>query len=289
MTQRWTKLGIIAGGGQLPVQLAQRCQERDDGYHVIRLLGYADQILDDHPGDTCGLAEVGKIIRSLKAAACDAIVMAGLVHRPNFATLRPDWRGAALMPKAVMAARKGDGALLDLLVETFAAEGFFVVGAEEVAGNLRAPLGPLGAISPDEDALSDIRKAAQLVEALGPFDVGQGAVVRNGLVLAVEAAEGTDQMLLRCTNLPEDVKGYEPGQDHGPRGVLLKRPKPGQELRVDLPTIGVRTIKRAAEAGLAGVAVAADAALIIDRDDVVTIADELGLFVYGASDRELKG
>ncbi|WOI52752.1 LpxI family protein [Parvularcula sp. LCG005] len=289
MTKRWNKVGIIAGGGRLPLKLAEGCRERGDGYHVIRLMGYADAALDHHPGDDCGIAEVGKILRRLKESGCDAIVMAGLVHRPNFKTLRPDWRGAALLPKVVKAARGGDGALLDVLVETFGAEGFLVVGAEEVAGNLRAPQGPLGQHSPDDDAMSDIRKAARVIAALGPFDVGQGAVVRNGLVLAVEAAEGTDQMLQRCAALPDDVKGYEPDQPHGPRGVLLKRPKPGQELRVDLPTIGERTIRGAASAGLAGIAIAAEGALIIERDAVVELADTLGLFVYGLSELEWKG
>lgn len=288
MGRRWDKVGILAGGGKLPVALAEACVASGAPYHVIRLAGYAEEELELHPGDTCGLAEVGKIIRCLKAAECDAVVFVGLVSRPNFAALRPDWRGAALLPKVVKAARRGDGALLDALVSTFDAEGFLVLGAEEVAAPLRAGAGALGAHGPGPRDFADIRKAAAVVAALGPFDVGQGAVVRNGYVLAVEAAEGTDAMLERCAALPEGQRGFEPGERPGRCGVLLKQPKPGQELRVDLPTIGVRTVELAAEAGLAGLAVAADAALILEREAMVAAADDAGLFVYGYRREELR-
>lgn len=287
MERRWRKVGIIAGGGNLPLRLAETCQRDGAEFHLLRLTGYADESLSSFPGDDCGIAEVGKAIRLLREANCDAVVMAGLVRRPNFATLKPDWRGAALLPKVVSAARKGDGALLDVLVETFGAEGFAVVGVEEVAGSLHASAGALGQLSPSAQDMEDMRKAAQVIAALGPFDVGQGAVLRNGLVLAIEAAEGTDVMLQRCIELPDDVKGFEPGEEDGRRGVILKCPKPHQELRVDLPTIGTRTIKLASEAGLAGVAVKAGAALIVDAESVAQKADELGIFVYGFTDGEL--
>ena len=281
MTRRWRKLGIIAGGGALPVSLCAACERDDAPFALIRLSGYADAVLGRYPGHDCSLAEVGKVVRALHAEGCDAVVMAGLVRRPNLAQLKPDWRGAALLPKVVAAARRGDGALLDVLVETFEAEGFIVVGAEEVAGGLAAPRGPLGANAPTAGDRADIAKAAAVVAALGPFDVGQGAVVRAGLVLAIEAAEGTDLMLARCAALPPEVRGFEPGEAPTRRGVLLKRPKPGQELRVDLPTIGPATVARAAEARLAGIAVEAGVALVLDRASVAREADEAGLFVYG--------
>ena len=281
-------MGIIAGGGQLPLKLAQTCKAAGKPYFVIRLKGYADDSLAGFDGEECGIAELGKTIRLLKQESCDAIVMAGLVPRPNFSVLKPDWRGAALLPKALSAARKGDGAILNVLVDTFEAEGFLVIGAEEVAEDLLAPSGHLGSVQPTVKDKSDMRKAADVIRALGPFDIGQGAIVRNGFVLAIEAAEGTDQMLRRCANLPEDMKGYEPDETQERRGVLLKRPKPGQELRVDLPTIGVETIRGAAAAGLAGIAIEADAALIMDRQSLITLADREGLFVYGFNESDLQ-
>lgn len=287
--QRWQKVGIIAGGGNLPVQLAQACETGGAAFHVIRLAGYADAEMEKFPGDEVGIAEFGKIIRRLKEAACDAVVMVGVVRRPNFSQLRPDWRGAALLPKVVKAARQGDGAMLNVLVDTLGAEGLMVVGAEEVAIPLTAPHGAIGEKEPLADDIDDMKKASRVVAALGPFDVGQGAVVRNGYVLAVEAAEGTDMMLRRCASLPPEQKGFEPGEAAGGRGVLLKRPKPGQERRVDLPTIGVRTVTLAAEAGLAGIAIEAGGALILDQAAVAAAADAADIFVYGFSPTDLKG
>ena len=286
-TRRWDKLGILAGGGGLPASLARACEAAGAPYTVIRLASYATEEMAPFGGHEAGLGEVGKVVRLLKSEDCDAVVMAGVVRRPNFASLTPDWRGAALLPKVVAAARRGDGALLDVLVQTFEAEGFLVVGAEEVAGALAADSGAVGGLAPDERARADMAKAAQVVSALGPFDVGQGAVVRAGLVLAIEAAEGTDAMLDRVAGLPPEVMGFEPGETEGRRGVLLKRPKPGQELRVDLPTIGVETVRRAAAARLAGIAVEAGVALVLDREAVGRAADEAGLFVYGFTAADL--
>lgn len=286
--KRWTKLGIIAGGGNLPIRLARSCETTTSPYYVIRLKGYTDNALDAYDGEVVYIAEFGKLIRVLKEQGCDAVVMAGIVSRPNFAQLKPDWRAAALLPKVIAAARRGDGALLNTLVELFEAEGFLVVGAEEVAENLFAPVGSIGQLAPSARDLTDLAKAAEVVNALGSFDIGQAAVVRNGHVLAIEAAEGTDAMLRRCAGLPEDMRGYEPDEEIARRGVLLKRPKPGQELRVDLPTIGIETVRNAAAAGLAGIAIEAEAGLIIDRDEVAAAADESGLFVYGFTGEDLK-
>ena len=279
----WSKVGIIAGGGNLPLKLAEACQALDQPFHILRLTGYAETHLDRFPGDRCGLAEIGKALSLLRAASCDAVVMAGNVRRPNFAALKPDWRGASLLPKVVKAARRGDGALLDVLVQTFNDEGFSVLGADDLVAELVAPAGSLGAHGPTAQDLQDIEKAQNIIASLGPFDVGQGAVVRNGFVLAIEAAEGTDAMLRRCADLPADQKGFEPGAEGSRIGVLVKCPKPDQELRVDLPTIGVQTIELAASAGLRGVAVAAGAALILEKPAVIQAADTNNMFVFGLS------
>ncbi len=290
---RWRKLGIIAGAGPLPARLAYASRARGADSFTVHLAGVGADLDDpaaSAPGEDgaaiAGLGEAGRIIRLLKENDCDAVVLAGLVRRPNFAALKLDWRGAALLPRVAAAAARGDGALLDVLVDAFEAEGFLVVGADEVALDIRVGAGPLGAHAPSDGDFVDARKANALLDALGPFDVGQGAVVARGLVLAIEAAEGTDAMLERLAHLPESVRGL--GRDAPRRGVLLKRPKPGQELRVDLPTIGLATVERARAAGLAGIAVEADRALIMDRDAAVAAADAAGLFLYGCTVDELK-
>lgn len=275
---RWRKLGVIAGGGALPVKIVAASRARSAPFHVIRLAGMTDSDLDQAPGDDCAIGEAGKIIRVLKRENCDAAVFAGHVPRPDFSSLKADWRGAAMLPKVLAAAARGDGALLSVLVETLESEGIMVIGVEEAVQDLAAPAGAIGSLSPSEQNMADIRKAASVVQALGPFDVGQGAVVAAGLVLAIEAAEGTDAMLTRCAELPNGVNLG---------GVLVKRPKPGQELRIDLPVVGSETLRGAARAGLAGVAVEQGVALIIDIDQVAALADELGLFVYGFTAQEL--
>ena len=278
--KRWRKLGIIAGGGALPLRITAASNARGEAFHVIPLAGYADALLDAFPGDGCGIGEAGKAIRILKEQGCDAVVFAGKVTRPDFKALKVDWRGAAILPKIIAAAARGDGAMLDVMVETMESEGFRVIGAEEALNDLLAPVGAVGAVLPDDQDLEDIKKAAQVIEALGPYDVGQGAVVASGLVIAIEAAEGTDEMISRCASITLAA-------GEAPSGVLVKRPKPGQELRIDLPTIGTETVRRAVAAGLKGIAVKAGGALIIDRDDVAALADEASLFVYGFTDFEV--
>lgn len=274
---RWRKLGVIAGGGALPVKIVEACRARGAPFHMIRLAGYADPALKTMPGDDCAIGEIGKMARVLRENACDAVVIAGIVRRPDFSALKVDLRGAALLPKVIAAAARGDGALLRVLVSEAEAEGLIVIGAEEAIAGLAAAAGAMGRVRPDAADFADIRKAAAVIAALGPYDVGQAAVAARGLVLAVEAAEGTDAMLERCAVLPEPLRG----------GVLVKRPKPGQERRVDLPTIGPETIERAETAGLKGVAVEAGGALVIDRDETVRRADAAGLFVYGFTEHEI--
>ncbi|MEM1380283.1 MAG: UDP-2,3-diacylglucosamine diphosphatase LpxI [Pseudomonadota bacterium] len=283
----WKRLGIIAGDGMLPVRIAEAEASRGAPAFVVRLTD--EEALEKFSFRDHSIAEVGAILKSLQAEGCDAVCFAGIVRRPNFAQLKPDWRGAALLPRVVNAARRGDGAIIDVIVEVFEKEGFQVVGAEEAAGALEIAQGSVGAIQPSTEDFSDIRKAASLIEALGPFDVGQGAVVRRGFVLAIEAAEGTDAMLARCAALPASLKGDEPGTEGQRSGVLVKVPKPEQELRVDMPTIGAQTVRGVCEAGLAGIAVRAGRALVIDHADVRDEADRLGVFVYAFSDDDLSG
>jgi DUF1009 family protein len=277
----WRKIGIIAGGGNLPVKLAEICAATKQPFYVVRLPGADIAALSVFAGADSGLGEVGKIFRLLKENDCDAVVMAGIVKRPDFSTLAVDWRGAMLLPKIIAGAAQGDGGLLDVLVSALEAEGLAVIGADDIARGLSFPAGALGEYAPQDQHLADMRKAAAVVAALGPFDVGQGAVIANGLVLAIEAAEGTDAMLQRCASLPRALLGKEKS------GVLLKRPKPGQELRVDLPTVGVETVRAVIAAGLGGVAVEAGRALLLDADDAVAAADAAGVFLYGFDASEL--
>lgn len=271
------KLGLIAGGGELPMAVAQRCAAEGRDVFVVRLVGFADAALGRWPGADFGMAQIGAILKSLKANDCSAVCLAGIVNRPDFKTLKPDLKGASLLPGIVAAAAKGDDALLRKILSVFEAEGYRVEGADDILGGETLDAGALGARNPSEADLIDITKALHVAEKSGELDIGQGAVVCSGLVLAVEAQEGTDAMLVRVANLPRDLRG-EPGS---PRGVLAKAAKPIQDLRVDMPVIGARTVELAAKAGLAGIAGVKGRLILIDRPAVIEAADRLGLFVWG--------
>jgi DUF1009 family protein len=271
-------VGIIAGGGALPVRLAEQCARTGRTYFVARIEGLADPALADHPGASFPLGAMGARFAALKAAGCTAVVMAGLVKRPDFAALKLDARGAAMLPRLMAAAVKGDDALLRVLAEECEREGLQVLGAEAVFDDLLAPQGVFGACAPSHENMQDIAKGMMIAGALGGFDIAQGVVVCRGLVLAVEAAEGTDAMLARLCALPETIRG-RPG---APAGVLVKRAKPGQDRRLDLPVIGAATLTGAKAAHLAGIAVEAGGALVIDRAALTGAADAAGLFLFGA-------
>lgn len=271
------KLGLIAGGGDLPLAVAARCDVEERALFVIRLDGFADPHLSRWSGADFGMAQIGGILKALKAEGCEVVCLAGNVSRPDFKTLKPDLKGATVLPGIIAAATKGDDALLRKILSVFEAEGLAVEGADDILGGETLAAGALGRVSPTPEQMSDLRKALHVAEKSGELDVGQGAVVCDGLVLAVEAQEGTDAMLMRVAGLPADLHGTPAN----PKGALGKAPKPIQDLRVDMPVIGARTLELAAAAGLAGVGGLAGKLILIDRPAVIATADRLGLFVWG--------
>jgi len=271
------KLGLIAGGGALPLAIAARCEAEGRALFVIRLAGFADPHLARYAGADLGMAELGKALAALKEAGCEAVCFAGTVSRPDFRSLKPDLRGATLLPGIIAAATRGDDALLRKILSVFENEGYAVEGADDILGGETLPVGTLGRVAPTAHQLADLKKALHVAEKAGELDIGQGAVVCDGLVLAVEAQEGTDAMLTRVAGLPADLRGA-PGAE---KGALGKAPKPIQDLRVDMPVIGTRTLELAAAAGLAGVGGVAGQLILIDRPAIIETADRLGLFVWG--------
>jgi UDP-2,3-diacylglucosamine hydrolase len=269
MTAR--KLAILAGGGTLPARIAAAVRGQRREVFVVAFDGHTD------PATVAGLPHLwsrfgaaGTIIRRLHDEGVDEVVFAGPVKRPSFTELLPDWWTTRFLARVGTRAL-GDDGLLRAVVRELEEEGFRVVGLHEVLKDLLTVAGPVGSLVPDAEAERDIARAAQVARALGALDVGQGAVVQQGLVLAVEAIEGTDAMLARCAGLARP----------GPGGVLVKVKKPNQDRRIDLPTMGVTTIEKAAAAGLRGVALEAGGSLLIDREAVADAADRLGLFVIG--------
>ena len=273
------RLGLIAGGGALPLALAARCEAEGRPVFVVRLTSFADPHLVRYPGLEAGMAEIGRVLSALKAAGCVAVCFAGTVNRPDFKALKPDLKGAMVLPGIIAAATKGDDALLRKILSVFENEGYAIEGADDILGGETLRIGALGRVTPDAQQLADLRKALHVAEKAGELDIGQGAVVCDGLVLAVEAQEGTDAMLARVAGLPGDLRG----SSARPNGVLGKAPKPIQDLRVDMPVIGARTVEMAAAAGLAGVGGIAGKLILIDPEEIAETADRLGVFVWGES------
>jgi len=269
-------IGLIAGGGDLPKHVVKAAQQDGHEVSVIALGGFADPA--DYPGaKVLGLAEFGKMTKALKKAKVSHVCFAGIVKRPDFKKLKPDLKAMFHMGGAVKAAKQGDDALMRYLLELFEKEGFDVIAPQDVCQSLLLPEGILGLVSLTEAHKEDAAKACEIASKIGAMDIGQGAVVCGGVVLAVEAQEGTDAMLARVAELPLEIRGSAAAR----RGVLAKMVKPTQETRVDLPTIGPATIENAAAAGLAGIVAEGGCAFIIDRDEVITLANAAGLFIAG--------
>ena len=273
-----TTLGLIAGGGELPRAVAHAVREAGRNVFVVPLVGsVTEDWVKDFPHEFLSPGEPGRIIKALNGAGAGEVLLCGRVDRPKFNEMKLDAKGILLLPKAIAAAKKGDDALLRFIVGICEDAGLEAISVAEAAPALVAAEGPLGRLAPDTENQADIERAMRIVHALGALDVGQGAIVCEGLALAVEAAEGTDAMLGRIA----DLRGSLRGTAEKKRGVLVKALKPTQDAKTDMPVVGVATVQNAAAAFLAGIAVEAGKALILDKRAVAAEADRLGLFVTG--------
>lgn len=270
------KLGIIAGGGSLPARLIEHCRTSGRPCFVIALEGFCDaSSVRDVPHDWFRIGAAGAILSALRREGARDLVMIGSIRRPRIRDLRPDARGWGILARIWARFFKGDDKLLRAVAEVLEGEGFHVCGVHEVMDSVLAPRGSFGRMAPDAQNLRDIAMGIRAARELGARDVGQAVIVKDGVIVARESETGTDDMLARSARLLS-----------GKGGVLVKMRKPQQDVRVDLPSIGPETVRKSAEIGLAGIAVEAGNALVLDLADVVRIADETGLFVVGLDPSE---
>ena len=270
-------LAIICGAGTLPFAVADAVRARGRDVVIFALRGWADQervaAYRHHWG---ALGQFGWVCRQARAEGCRDIVFIGTVARPPLWRLRFDWGTLRVLPSVVAAYRGGDNHLLSGIAKVFEQQGFRLVGAHEVAPEILMPVGAFSKRQPNAQERADMVQALRLLEAIGKFDVGQAAIVAGNHVLAIEGAEGTDKMLERVADLRSRQIGAA-------GGVLVKAPKPGQDRRFDLPSIGPHTIEGAARAGLAGVAVLARASIVAEPQQVTALADAHNIFVVGTN------
>ena len=264
-------LGVLAGGGALPRLVVEACLRVRRSVHVIGFAGHA--VAEDYrdcPFTLVRLGAMGRVLRILKRLAIDHIVMAGHVRRPSLLELRPDTTALAFLMETGARSLGDDGLLATLICWLESRRGFTVLGVEALLGPMTHPIGPLGACRPDDAAVRDIEKGRAVLAILGAADIGQALVVQDGLILGIEAVEGTDALLRRCAALRRP----------GPGGVLVKMRKPGQERRADLPVIGPETVRVAASAGVSGIALDAGGSIVLEQAETVGLADARRLFLY---------
>jgi UDP-2,3-diacylglucosamine hydrolase len=278
-------LAIICGGGSLPFAVADAVGRRGRRVVLFAIRGWADpQRVAGYPHHWAAVGQFGWFCRLASQEGCREVVFIGSMVRPAIWQIRPDFRTLRLLPRIFGIFRGGDDHLLKGVAAIFEEHGFRLLGAHAVAPEILMPEGALGRERPSDRDRADIAKGLALLNASSPFDVGQAVVVANARVLAIEAAEGTDRMLARITELRQSGRiavGLR-------RGVLVKAAKRGQDRRLDLPSIGPQTIEGAARAGLAGIAVVAGSTIVAEPEHIGTIADRERLFVVGIPDQAVE-
>lgn len=265
------KLGIIAGGGSLPAKLISSCQDKNLEPFIIGFEGQTSaDIMGGHNHSWVGLGSVGKIIKYFKSNGVTDLVLIGSIKRPSFSKMKLDFRAVKMLASMALKSM-GDNQVLDRIKTELVLEGFTLHGIQEFCDEVIVGEGLLGVASPTAEDSSNIELGIKASQLIGVMDIGQSVIVQNGMVVGVEAVEGTDALIERCTLLLQK----------GGRGILVKSCKPQQDKNLDLPTIGENTVINAYKAGLCGIAVHANNVIITDLDAVVKLADKHGIFIIG--------
>src|ERR1700716_1197518 len=271
-------VGLIAAGGVMPFAVADSLAARGINPVLFALKGACDPVaVARFRHHWISVGQFGRATKLFRAENCRDLVFIGTLVRPALAELRLDWGTLRVIRRLLTAFRGGDDHLLSGIGRILEQDGFRMVGIKDVAPDLLMPEGCLTRAAPDPNAAADIAKGRDVLGALSPFDIGQAAVVIDGHVVAVEDIEGTDGLLGRVARLRGEGRiRARPG-----RGVLVKAPKSGQDLRFDLPTIGPRTVQGVAAAGLGGGATLTGNTIVVEPQALIEAADAAGLFVTG--------
>ncbi|QWG21066.1 UDP-2,3-diacylglucosamine diphosphatase LpxI [Bradyrhizobium sediminis] len=271
-------VGIVAAGGVMPFAVADSLIARGINPVLFALKGACDPVrVARFRHHWISVGQVGRAVKLFRSENCRDLVFIGTLVRPALSEIRLDWGTLRVLARLWAAFRGGDDHLLSGIGRILEQDGFRMVGIKDVAPDLLVPEGCLTRKAPDESAAADIARGRDVLRALSPFDIGQAAVVIDGHVVGVEDIEGTDGLLARIARLRDEGRI----RAKAARGVLVKAPKSGQDLRFDLPTIGPRTVEGAAKARLAGIAIVAGNTIVVEPQAMIEAADAAGLFVTG--------
>jgi DUF1009 family protein len=270
-------VALICGGGAFPIVAARAAQQRGETVFLLGLRGIASAEIEQFPHVWLGIGQLGRAFQEIFSRGIRRVCFIGGLKRPEFSDLRLDWGGIKRIPDIVKFLRGGDDHALKGVIRLFEGEGLEVVGVESFAPELLAGQGDMSNCKFPADLADDLAFARGVLADLSAHDCGQAVVVANARVIAVEAVEGTDSMLARVADLRRNGRW----RAKSPGGLLVKAPKRGQDLRVDLPAIGPDTLRGAEQAFLRGIAVAAGGVLMLERDALAAQADRAGLFLHG--------
>lgn len=269
MKNKIDRLAIISGSGELPQIIIDACKKKKIEFFALVLDGEDNKnLLKNYPSKPANIAKIGDIIKTLKKEKISHVVLAGTLQRPAFSKLRPDLEGVKLLAKILKEKALGDDSILKMVIKYIEKNGFEVIGAHEIAESLLAEKGFITKNKPNKEDLEDINFAVNIALSTGILDIGQSLSVKEKRIIAVEAAEGTDAMIKRTGALSKDA-------------ILVKIKKPNQETKVDLPTIGLNTIKTAKENNIRGIVVEAGGTIILDKEKVIKEAKKAKIFILG--------
>ena len=272
-----TNLCVIAGGGILPRKLADNFDPSGDRIFFLAFRNVTDpEVVAGRHHEWLELGEVQKAIDAMHRNNVDKVVMAGPIQRPALSSLSLDTRALKMLAKGGLKIF-GDDGLLSLVANEIEEEGIKVIGIEQILSGVLTKEGLLAGPAPTKISWDDIKRGLQVLNSLGSCDVGQSIAVQEGIVLAIEAIEGTDQMIERAGSLQRNVSGP----------VLIKMSKANQDKRVDLPTAGPETVNNAIRAGFQGLALEANNSLLLDKDRVIKIAEKNSFFVIGVDQSKI--
>ena len=260
-------IGLIFGETNFPIEILKQVKKKNLKYVIIDLTGNK-KFRKEKKSYSVSVGQVGKIINILRKNKCRKVLFAGKIKKPKFSKLRLDFKGIYYIPRIIKSSKIGDVAILKEVIKIFKIEKINTVSSLAFNPKLALKKGNFSAIKPDKEDKTDIKIAISTLNRLDKYTFSQGVVVRNKKVVAIEGKDGTQKMLKRCKN-----------KKFRHKGVLVKFPKKKQDLRIDLPTVGLKTLIQCKSAGLKGVVLKSKRNVFLERKKCINFANKNKMFI----------